>query len=39
MRLALGRSRIPRMPSWEEWSKDEPKKDRSSKELADANIC
>jgi hypothetical protein len=38
MRLASGRSRIPRMPSWEEWSKDEPEEDRSSEELADTNL-
>jgi hypothetical protein len=38
MRLVPGRSRIPRMPSWKEWSKDEPKEDRSSEELADANL-
>jgi hypothetical protein len=38
MRLALGRSRIPRIPSREEWSKDKPEEDRSSKELADANL-
>jgi hypothetical protein len=38
MRLALGRSRIPRMPSWKKRSKDEPKEDRSSEELADTNI-
>jgi hypothetical protein len=38
MQLALGRSRIPRMPSQKEWSKDKPKEDRSSKELADTNL-
>jgi hypothetical protein len=38
MRLALERSRVPRMPSWKKRSKDEPKKDRSSEELADTNI-
>jgi hypothetical protein len=27
MRLALERSRVPRMPSWKKRSKDKPKKD------------
>jgi hypothetical protein len=39
MRLVLGRSRIPRMPSWKKQSKDKPKEDQSSKELANTNIC
>jgi hypothetical protein len=38
MQLAPGRSRIPRMPSREEWSEDEPKEDQSSKELANTNL-
>jgi hypothetical protein len=39
MRLAPERSRISRIPSWEKWSKNEPKEDRSSEELANINLC
>jgi hypothetical protein len=38
MRLAPERSRVPRMPSQKEWSKDEPEEDRSSEELANTNL-
>jgi hypothetical protein len=38
MRLAPERSRVPRIPSRKKWSKNEPKEDQSSKELADTNL-
>jgi hypothetical protein len=38
MRLAPERSRIPRIPSWKKQSKNKPKEDQSSKELANTNI-